>query len=166
MRLVLVFALLIVVIACQGVQPVSKPEKFIDQSTMENIIYDMTLITSARGFNIQAFSQTGVDPECYVFEKYEIDSAQFAQNTLYYSSSLEDYKDLIENVKKRIEGDHKIVDSLEKKEKRHKDSIRNARGRRLKVEKDSIRRLDSIRLDSVRGKIPRKTVIEPTLSLQ
>jgi len=160
MRVIITVVILIVLVACQGIQPVPKPAKLIAKTTMEDIIYDMSIINSARGYNIQQFSQTGVDPQCYVFEKYKIDSSQYAQNTLYYASSLEDYKELIENVKKRIEEEHKVVDSIAKKEKRITDSTRNARGKRLKQEKDSINLLKSTN----KG-IPHKTVIEPTLPL-
>lgn len=161
MRVFLTFVFLLLIMACQGVQSVPKPDKIIEKATMENIIYDITIINSARGYNPQLFVQTGVDPECHVFEKYEIDSAQYAQNTLYYSSAIEDYKELIERVRKRVEAKHTVLDSLFKEEKRIKDSIRHERGKRLKQEKDSLNALKKI--DSG---IPLKTVIEPTLPLQ
>ena len=58
-----------ITVSCQGIKPLDEPSNLIPIHKMEDIIYDMSIITSARGFNIQIFSQTGVKPESYVFEK-------------------------------------------------------------------------------------------------
>lgn len=157
MRTALQVLIFMLVLSCQGIQPVPKPDPLIEKATMENIIYDITLINSARGYNIQRFTQTGVNPKCHVFEKYEIDSAQYAQNILYYSASLEEYGELIDTVRKRIEKEHKILDSVYQEDKRVKDSMRNARGRKLKEKQDSINVIQPNR-----GILP-KTAIEPPI---
>ena len=130
--------ILLLAVACQRVKSVPKPDGLIPVETMENIIYDMAIINSARGYNNQRFSQTGVKPESHVFEKYEIDSAQYSQSTLYYSSRLDDYKQLIEKVRERVAQEHKIADSIYQEEKRVKDSIAQERAKEAKKEKDSI----------------------------
>lgn len=152
----------LMLMACTNVQKVPKPDNLIAKPTMENILYDMTIINAARGYNIQRFTQTGVDPKCHVFEKYAIDSAQYAQSTLYYSATLEEYKELIERVRVRIEKEHQVADEDFKEEKRIKDSIRDARGKELRTQRDSLTQLqrDSIRKAQVPRGIPPKTVIE------
>lgn len=157
MRGVVILSIFALVLSCQGIHPVPEPENLIEKETLENIIYDMTLIKAARGYNPQVFSKTGIDPECHVFEKYEIDSAQYAQNTLYYSSSLDEYKELIDRVRKRVEEKYKVIDSVYQEDKRVKDSIRNAKGVRLKAEKDSIGKEKP-----PRG-IPARKAIEPPI---
>lgn len=139
MRVFLFLILIALFSACQGVAPAPKPDKLIDIPTMENIIYDVTIINSARGFNIQKFTKTGVNPKEYVFDKYKIDSTVYAQNTLYYSSSINGYKGIIERVKKRIAAEHTVLDSLFKEEKRVEDSIRNARGIRLREDIEGVK---------------------------
>lgn len=169
MRILLViFAMLIFFVRCTDVQKVPRPDNLIAPSTMEDILYDMTIVNAARGYSIQQFSQTGVDPACYVFEKYAIDSAQYAQSTFYYATSLPEYKELIERVRVRVEREHKVLDSAYKEEKRIKDSIRSARGKVLRNKRDSLNQSqrDSItKLQNPRG-IPSKTVIEVNPPLQ
>lgn len=123
--------------SCNGVEPLPKPENLISRDKMEEIIYDMTIINSARGYNIQQFSRTGVKPESYVFEKHNIDSVQYAASTIYYSGDVEEYKKMIDNVKNKVEKEFKIKDSLAKIEKRFTDSIRASRAKKLKDKKDS-----------------------------
>jgi len=127
-----ILLIFLLAVACQRVKSVPKPDDLIPMKTMENIIYDMAIINSARGYNSQRFSQTGVKPDTHVFEKYEIDSAQYSHSTLYYSSRLEDYKKLIEKIKKRLEKEHKIADSIYQEEKRVKDSISSERAKVMK----------------------------------
>lgn len=127
----------IIVASCQGIEPPDKPDNLIPMDRMEAIIYDMSIINSARGFNIQIFTQTGVKPESHVFEKYAIDSLQYAASTVYYSADVDGYKKLIERVRTRVEKEFKVTDSLAKIEKRIQDSIRNERGKLLKYKKDS-----------------------------
>lgn len=131
------FVICILAVSCQGVNPLDKPDNLIPLDKMEKIIYDMSIINSARGYNIQLFSQTGVKPESYVFEKHYIDSLQYAASTVYYSADIDEYKELLERVKARVELEFKVKDSLNKAEKRIQDSIRNERGKRLKFKKDS-----------------------------
>lgn len=142
------------VIACTNVQKVPEPDNLIAKAKMEKILYDITIIAAARGYSIQQFARTGVDPVCHVFEKYNIDSTQYAQSTLYYSASLEEYKQIVENVSTRIEQEHKVVDSAFQEEKRVKDSIRSTRAKNLRKKSDSVNQ------SKVPSGIPERTVIE------
>ena len=152
-----IVCILLLAVACNRVKSVPKPDNLIPIETMENIIYDMAIINSARGYNSQRFSQTGVKPDSHVFEKYAIDSVQFSQSTLYYSVRLEDYKQLIEKVRKRLDKEHKIVDSIYQEEKRVKDSIASERAKVMKKEKDSINKANG-----KKGIIVPRKVIEVT----
>lgn len=138
MKIVLVLILsLFLLSSCDGLEPLPKPENLISRDKMEKIIYDMTVVNSARGYNIQQFSQTGVKPESYVFEQHGIDSLQYAASTIYYSADIEEYKKMINNVRSRVDKEFILKDSLAKIDKHIKDSIRNARAKKLKEEKDS-----------------------------
>lgn len=160
MRIRAIIPFFIIVISCQGIESIEKPDNLIPLKKMEDIIYDMTIINSARGFNIQLFTQTGVKPETHIFEKYEIDSLQYAASTVYYSADIDQYKKIIDNVRKRVTSEFEIADSLTKIEKRIKDSIRNVRGKRLKEKKDS-----TLQAQRKVGRVEPKTAIEPNLEI-
>lgn len=149
------FFILILLVSCQGIAPMEKPDNLIPLEKMEDIVYDLTIINAARGYNIQLFSQTGLKPESHIFEKYDIDSLQYATSIVYYSADVEEYKQLIMKVQQRVAGEFKVVDSINKEEKRIKDSIRGARGEKLRKKKDSI-----IQAKKSAGRVIPKTVIE------
>jgi len=116
-------------ISCQNISPV------------EN---EITILNSARGYDMKMLSKYGVKPETYIFEKYSIDSLQYAKNVSYYSSDIENYKDMYLSIQKRVEEEFSHYDSLSKIEKKVKDSLRKLKSKKIKREKDSIKMLDSI----------------------
>ena len=132
------------VVSCQDIQPVEKPPNLIDRAKMKEILYEIAVVNAARGINIQKLSQYGVNPETYIFEKFTIDSVQFANSVSYYSSDIEEYKDMYLDIQKRVDGEFTYHDSLAKIEKKIQDSIRTERARALQREKDSIRKVDSL----------------------
>ncbi|MFC4635461.1 DUF4296 domain-containing protein [Dokdonia ponticola] len=132
------------VVSCQDIQPVEKPSNLIDRSTMKEILYEIAVVNAARGINIQKLSQYGVNPETYIFEKFAIDSVQFAKSVSYYSSDIESYRDMYLDIQKRVDSEYTYQDSLAKIEKKVKDSIRTERARELQREKDSIKKVDSL----------------------
>ncbi len=163
MRVIVILLISILALSCERVESVPKPENLIPLEIMENIIYDMAIINSARGYNSQTFSQLGINPESYIFEKYEIDSVQFANSTLYYSSSLDTYKQFIDKVKIRIEKEHIVADSIQKEEKRVEDSVRTERAKRVKKEKDSIQAINKAKNIKEGTVIPKKVIEVPPL---
>ncbi len=89
MKPILYFLLACLAISCQDIQPVEKPVNLIEKATMQEIIYDIAIVNGARGYDMQKLSRYGVAPETYVFDKYDIDSLQYAQSVAYYSSDIE-----------------------------------------------------------------------------
>ena len=157
MRLFAYIVLALLMIGCQDIPPVEKPDNLIDEETMEEIIYEISVVNSARGYNMQLLSKYGVEPETYVFNKFGIDSLQYANSVAYYSSDIEVYKKMYQSVEQRVEKEFSHYDSLAKIEKKVKDSLRTARARELQREKDSIKKLDSIKgikKDKSRAEIP------------
>lgn len=132
------------VVSCQDIQSVEKPSDLIDRSTMKEILYEIAVVNAARGINLQKLSQYGVKPETYIFEKFTIDSIQFAKSVSYYASDIESYRDMYLDIQKRVANEYTYHDSLAKIEKKVKDSIRTERARELQRERDSIRKADSL----------------------
>jgi len=132
----------LIILGCQDIQPIEKPDNLIDKETMEEILFDIALVNAARGFNIQKLVQNKIAPEKYIFEKYNIDSVQYAQSTNYYSSSIEVYKKMHLSIQKRLDTLFQFHDSLAKIEKKHKDSIEKIKSEAKKKRLDSIRSLN------------------------
>ncbi len=146
------------VVSCQDIQPVEKPADLIDRTKMKEILYEIAVVNAARGINIQKLSQYGVNPETYIFEKFTIDSVQFANSVTYYSSDIESYREMYVDIQKRVDIEYSYNDAKAKAEKKVKDSIRTERAKVLQKEKDSIKTADSLA-----GKIenPRSPVKKP-----
>lgn len=137
--------LIFFIVSCQDISPVEKPEGLIDKEKMEEIIYEIAIVNGARGYNMQLLSKYGVHPETYIFDKFGIDSLQYANSVAYYSSDIEGYKKMYQSIQKRIEGQFKHYDSLAKIEKKVKDSLRTLKAKELQREKDSVKKVDSIK---------------------
>ncbi len=151
-------------ISCQDIQPVKSPANLIDQAKMEEILYEIAIINAARGYDIQKLSKYGVAPETYVFEKYNIDSLQYAENVSYYSSDIESYKEMYLTIQKRIEGEFTYHDSLAKRKKKIKDSLRTEEVRESERKRDSVRKADSIAGRVKKPRSPKKLGLPTRIS--
>ena len=123
----ILLALLFLFCACDNKTKRKKPENLIPKDKMEKIIYDLYIVTSAKGTNKKILEQKYIVPETYILTKYNIDSLQFVESNDYYAFDSEQYKTIIENVKARLQEEKKHYEELQKKEgqeaKRRRDSI-------------------------------------------
>jgi len=81
---------------------IEKPEKLIDETVMVDIFYDLSLLEAMRTQKPLTLRQHNIDPDKYIYEKYKIDSIQFAQSNRYYASQIETYKKMYEKVSLRL----------------------------------------------------------------
>ena len=91
--------LILVVLTCLSCgnkkqRHVMKPTELISKSRMVDIIYDMAIISAAKGANRKLMEQNGVNPATYVYDKFDIDSMQFVQSNEYYSNYVQVYEDI------------------------------------------------------------------------
>lgn len=121
--------LFILIASCggEGKKKVKKPNNLISKEKMVNIIYDMSLISAAKGVNRKLMEQKGVHPEKYVYEKYGIDSTQFAQSNEYYAFDVDAYEEIYKNVKTKLTKDKKVYTDLVQVEDNERDSINKER---------------------------------------
>lgn len=117
MKILYSFIAFVVLISCNQ-NPVAKPDKLIDQATMTNILYDVAYLKAAQGYRHLDFEKLNTDE--YIYSKYEIDSATFAQNQKYYASNPIELKKMYDDVMARIKAEEKIADSLGQIEKKMK----------------------------------------------
>jgi hypothetical protein len=132
------FVVLIVVTACKNNTEINvqQPKQLIEKEKMVDILYDMALISAAKGVNRRLMEREGVVPEQYVYEKHNIDSITFSENNTYYSHDITSYEAMYKLVRLRIE---KMKDSFNLKiseEKGMKDSL----SRKVRREQDSLRK--------------------------
>ncbi|MBT8270706.1 MAG: DUF4296 domain-containing protein [Flavobacteriaceae bacterium] len=123
----------------------SKPGNLLTEDQMVELIYDMAIMTAAKGSNRKILENSGIKPQSFVFEKHNVDSLQFTLSNEYYAYRIEDYERIYERVKTKLAADRKQFneelkaastkeDSIQAENKRRRDSIINARARDSKLD--------------------------------
>lgn len=136
--------ILLLIFGCNNsIEKPKKPDNLISEVVMIDIMYDAFLLNSAKGVNKTMLENNGIFPENYIFEKYNIDSTQFANSNNYYAYDTKTYESILKRIREKIEADKKkyeAVEVLEEVERKRKaDSIKEVRKR----EKDSVVKLRS-----------------------
>ena len=146
-KLIVIFILGGLVIACDGADKIKKPDNLIPKDKMGDILYDLYIINASKGVNRSLLEKSGLKPESYILSKYNIDSTQFASSNSYYAFKTEDYQDIIEKVKARLE-----------KEKEGYEEIRKAESDSSKVRRDFKLKIGKEKKDSIKKEIDRKGI--------
>ena len=128
--------LLLVGISCKNnrIERPEKPDDLIAQEKMVEIIYDMAIVSSAKGINRKLMESKGIVPDQFVYSKHGIDSIQFSVSNNYYAYDIDTYQDIYAKVKEKLEADKTRFEKVVEEEKQKRDSLA----------KDQ-KRLDSIR---------------------
>ncbi len=131
--------------ACQRAKRPERPDNLIPKEKMADILLDMFIVNSAKGVNKRVLERNGVDPETYILDKHGIDSIQFAASNAFYAYDIKDYRQIMDDVARKIEHQKVKYDSINKVEeaerKRRNDSMRAAtRGKytKPKIKSDSV----------------------------
>lgn len=117
------------VLSCSDIDKPKKPDDFISKGKMIDIITDISLVNAAKGMDKNLLNKNGINPEDYIFKKYDIDSIQFAENSNYYAYDVKEYEDIYLQVKERLEKQKTKYTEIEEKEKKERDSIRELKKR-------------------------------------
>lgn len=91
---------------------VEKPEKLIEKEVMAAIFYDLYLANAIYSTDAKYFADREVTPAKFVYQKYKIDSLQFAQNDRYYASDVVLYEKLFRSVTEKLQKDKSLIDTL------------------------------------------------------
>lgn len=129
-------------VSCQDLEKTEKPADLIPESKMIDVLTELSLVYAARNYSKQKLEATGVKPDKYIYEKFDIDSLQFERSNDYYSEQYSQYERIYDSVKARIQKLKNRLDSLREIEVKREDSIK-------KAEKDSIIELESPKADSL-----------------
>ena len=149
----LLYIVICLLFSCNpSIEKPKKPENLIPEDKMVDIMYDVFILNSAKGVNKKMLELNGVLPKDYVFEKYSIDSTQFAESNNYYVYNTKTYESILDKVAEKIEvkkKEYEAIDKIEEAEKRRKeDSIRAVRSR----EKDSLIKFNELRKKNITPK--------------
>ena len=129
------FLLIVLIISCKNnsVERPKKPDNLIPKDSMVEILYDIYIISSAKGVNKKLLENKGIVPEDFIYKKHNIDSLQFALSNEYYAFSLETYEDIYNSVKLKLEKDKKHFQTIIFVEQKEKDSLN-----KIKRKQDSL----------------------------
>ncbi len=101
-KIIALFVLFSMVVGCQE-SAVPKPDNLIDEDVLVSILYDLSLLEAIKSQNPAVLETNNINPNTYIYSKYKIDSLQFAKSNKYYASDIKKYKEIVENVNKKIE---------------------------------------------------------------
>jgi hypothetical protein len=125
LKIILLTALVLAFASC-GNDAIKKPKNLIPQSTMEDILYDLAIVDGARIADPQGLTEAGLSQQGFIFEKYKIDSLQFAESNHFYTANIDTYILMYERILKKIETEKTLLDTLVKRKNKQKDSLNKA----------------------------------------
>jgi len=102
MRNVICLSLLFLLLSCESKVKYEKPENLIAKEQMIDLLYDIHLANGTSGVKNKDL-ENNMNYMSLVFEKYKIDSGRFAESNLYYTSNINEYEDIFEEVERRLE---------------------------------------------------------------
>jgi len=142
MKYLKVILVLLLFLACKNNEVIvpEKPDNLLSEDKMVEVIYDMSILSAAKGVNKKLLEKEGIEPESYIYKLHDIDSLQFARSSNYYTYDLKTYERIYAKVKQRLQKDKVEFDTLVKQEKRRNDSIgKTKRETRVKRERNEKR---------------------------
>lgn len=97
---------------------VKEPKRLIEKEKMIDIMYDLSILDAIKYQNPLSVDSMDTSQKKFVLQKYKVDSLQFAQSNIYYASDYDTYKDMFDEIGKRLEKNQKTADSLVKIEEK------------------------------------------------
>ncbi|WP_395077089.1 DUF4296 domain-containing protein [Flavobacterium sp.] len=128
MNKAILYLLTFSIVACNSKTEIPKPEKPIEKEVMEKILYDLAVLQALKSYSPEKLSKNSINSKTYIYQKYKIDSLQFAQNSKYYASDIEAYKIMYQKVSDKLVLEKKNIDTIISREakikaKKTKDSL-------------------------------------------
>jgi len=110
-QVVIICCMALLLFSCQ--KDVDKPNPFIEESKMEDILYDVALLYGMQTTNSFASDTVKTVQIKDIFDKYQIDSLTFTTNNRYYVTLKKGvYFDMQTRVMERLKKDKERIDSL------------------------------------------------------
>ena len=113
---VLFFILISLILSCKE-EVIKKPENLIEKEIMVDVMYDLALLEAIKYQSPNALETHKINPDEYIYKKYKIDSAQFAQSNIYYASDYKEYKKMYDQINSRLVKNKSLLEEAIKNEK-------------------------------------------------
>jgi len=136
MKGVYAFLTIIIFWSCTDKVTYEKPENLIGKEEMIELLYDMHVVIGTSNIK-NVHLEKNRNYMSLVYEKYGVDSSRFASSNLYYTSNIEEYEEIYEEVERRL-------DTLKRFHQAFMDSISEEkttdRNRVIQIKKDSLQK--------------------------
>lgn len=140
-KLIYILFVLLFVISCTSNTIYKKPENLITESEMVDLLVDMQIAIGGRSARNNEAKYT-IDYMPFVYEKYGIDSARFAQSSYYYSTDIDNYNKILTRVKNKLvkmrEANDLLVEEKDSIDKAENPVLKAKRVSKFNKEKDSL----------------------------
>jgi len=134
---------------------VKQPAKLIEKEKMIDIMYDLSLLEAMKYQNPASVDSSETNPTKFILKKYKVDSLQFAQSNMYYAADYDNYKDMFDQIGKRLAVEQRAVDSIVKIEE--KKALKLKAKEKKVINKDSLKNvMKQVNVDSIRRIIQSK----------
>lgn len=101
-KLFVVFIISLLSISCQNIERPEKPDNLIDRNTMVEILVDTYLSNAVRSKNYLEVKHENIRLDKYIYQKYAIDSLQFAKSNAYYTADMDGYLQILKEVEQKL----------------------------------------------------------------
>jgi hypothetical protein len=141
-KIVIPFLIFLSIFASCKKEVVNTPKNLIEKEKMVDIMYDLSILEAIKIQNASSLDTFKINSSKYIYKKHKIDSAQFAQNNIYYAADYKEYKKMFEQVKSRLDKNVIATEAFIKNKKK-KDLLLEQAKKKLKLKKevDSIKKL-------------------------
>ena len=131
---------LLVCFSCTSRTIYKKPKDLVSKEQMVDLWVDIMIANGARNKK-NKMAQRKINYMPFIYKKYNIDSTRFMQSNIYYTSKIEEYEKMFQEVEVRLKKIREIYDPLSKDIDPElpiwkRDSIRNSRKELLDEERD------------------------------
>lgn len=128
-RISLLIVILGLCFACNKIEKPKKPDNLIAKHKMVDILFDVFVFNAAKGTAKKTLEANNVTPDVYIYEKYQIDSLQFAKSNEFYAYDIKVYEEMIKEVETKVEAKketyQKELDLEEERKQKRLDSIKD-----------------------------------------
>jgi hypothetical protein len=122
-KIIILLATVFVFISCKD-EVIKKPNRLIEKEIMVNIMYDLSVLDGIKYQNPSSLDSFKINPKKYIYNKYKIDSIQFAQSNIYYASNYEEYSGIIDEINSRLTKKKSEVTAVIKADAKKKKLVR------------------------------------------
>lgn len=105
--------LVVMMIACQSVEKVEKPENLLNKEQMVNVLTDIAILKAATDVNKNRLNKYIDKPFQYIKTKYGIDSLTLAKNLEYYNFKFNQNLEIYEKVEEKLKTKNTKIDSMQ-----------------------------------------------------